>query len=284
MIVELGVPTWLVALMVSLPLVFAPLARADRLPLRHPPLGAGLAAGALHLVRHAAAVRRLRHHALRAAGPVGRHHRPAWVGQAGAALAFLLVGAGLHTTQTAGLALATDLAPDEARPRVVALLYVMLLVGMVASALVFGALLADFSQIRLIQVIQGRRWSPWCLNIVASGSRSRAIPPPPAPTGRAPDFRQSWRALRRARRARAGCWSRSGWAPRPSACRTSCWSPMAARSCNLGGRRDDRAHGAAGRRHAGRLRARRTHAGPRRRSLPARGASAPWPGSSPSRP
>ena len=53
--------------------------------------------------------------------------------QVGAALAFLLVGAGLHTTQTAGLALATDLAPDDARPRVVALLYVMLLVGMVGQ-------------------------------------------------------------------------------------------------------------------------------------------------------
>ncbi len=65
---------------------------------------------------------------------------PVWVGHAGAALAFLLVGAGLHTTQTAGLALATDLAPAEARPRVVALLYVMLLAGMVFSALLFGAL------------------------------------------------------------------------------------------------------------------------------------------------
>ena len=36
-----------------------------------------------------------------------------------------------------------------------ALLCVMLLVGMVVSALVFGALLANFSQLRLIQVIQG---------------------------------------------------------------------------------------------------------------------------------
>ena len=35
----------------------------------------------------------------------------------GAGLAFLLVGAGLHITQTAGLALATDLAPQEASPR-----------------------------------------------------------------------------------------------------------------------------------------------------------------------
>ena len=51
------------------------------------------------------------------------------------ALAFLLVGAGLHTTQTAGLALATDLAPEAARPRVVALLYVMLLLGMILEVI-----------------------------------------------------------------------------------------------------------------------------------------------------
>ena len=50
----------------------------------------------------------------------GDANGPAWIGQVGAALAFLLVGAGLHTTQTAGLALATDLAPADARPRVVA--------------------------------------------------------------------------------------------------------------------------------------------------------------------
>ena len=35
---------------------------------------------------------------------------PSWVGPAGAAIAFLLVGAGLHTVQTAGLALATVVA------------------------------------------------------------------------------------------------------------------------------------------------------------------------------
>ena len=33
------------------------------------------------------------------------------MGPAGAAAAFLLMGAGVHTVQTAGLALATDLAP-----------------------------------------------------------------------------------------------------------------------------------------------------------------------------
>jgi BCD family chlorophyll transporter-like MFS transporter len=34
----------------------------------------------------------------------------------------MLVGVGLHTVQTAGLALATDLAPTESQPKVVGLM------------------------------------------------------------------------------------------------------------------------------------------------------------------
>ena len=52
----------------------------------------------------------------------GDSNGPPIIGHLGAGLAFLLVGAGLHTTQTVGLALATDLAPSESHPRVVALL------------------------------------------------------------------------------------------------------------------------------------------------------------------
>ncbi len=89
------------------------------------------------------------------------------IGQVAAALAFLLVGAGLHTTQTAGLALATDLATSQTRPRVVALMYVVLLIGTIASGFAFSILLADFSAIRLIQVIQGAAVASVLLNIVA---------------------------------------------------------------------------------------------------------------------
>jgi BCD family chlorophyll transporter-like MFS transporter len=42
-----------------------------------------------------------------------------WVGRIGAGLAFVLVGAGIQVTQTAGLALASDVAPVPKRPRVV---------------------------------------------------------------------------------------------------------------------------------------------------------------------
>jgi BCD family chlorophyll transporter-like MFS transporter len=68
-----------------------------------------------------------------------------YAGEVLAALAFLMTGLGMHMTQTAGLALAADRATDETRPRVVALLYVMFLVGMGVSAIVIGWLLRDFT-------------------------------------------------------------------------------------------------------------------------------------------
>ena len=163
MIVELGVPAWLVALMLALPLVFAPLRaligfRSDNhrsvLGWRRVPyiwFGTLLQFGGLAIMPFALLVL--------SGDTTGRRSRPG----RSRPLAFLLVGAGLHTVQTVGLALATDLAPGEARPRVVALLYVMLLVGMVVSALVFGALLRGFQPDPADPGDPGRRGaSPWC--------------------------------------------------------------------------------------------------------------------------
>ncbi|MFM7658004.1 MAG: MFS transporter, partial [Burkholderiaceae bacterium] len=119
-------------------------------------------------------------------------HAPAWVGHFAAAIAFLLVGAGLHTTQTVGLALATDLAPPESRPKVVGLMYVMLLLGMMGSALMFGIALAEFSPGQLIRVIQAAAVLTLVLNTVAlwkQESRSRSFRPS---TERAPDFKATW--------------------------------------------------------------------------------------------
>ena len=119
-------------------------------------------------------------------------HWPSWLGPAGAAVAFLLMGAGVHTVQTAGLALATDLAPPEDHPKVVGLMYVMLLLGTIVSAFAFGAVLAEFSPGRLVQVIQACAVVTLVLNTVAlwkqeSIGRSRLRDPEPAP-----DFRQAW--------------------------------------------------------------------------------------------
>ncbi|MEM9739444.1 MAG: PucC family protein [Pseudomonadota bacterium] len=195
MIIELGVPTWLVALMISLPLVFAPLRalighKSDThrsvLGWRRGPyiwFGSLFLFGGLAIMPFALLILS------------GDTHGPAWIGQAGAALAFLSMGAGLHTVQTAGLALATDLAPEETRPRVVALLYVMLLVGMGASALIFGWLLSNFSQLQLIKVIQGAAVVAMALNLVAlwkQEPRNRSMTGPDAQ--RIP-FRQAWSGL-----------------------------------------------------------------------------------------
>jgi len=201
MVVELGVPTWLVAVMVSLPLVFAPLRalvgfRSDThrsvLGWRRVPyiwFGTLLQFGGFAIMPFALIILS------------GDTTGPVWVGHAGAALAFLLVGAGLHTTQTAGLALATDLAPAEARPRVVALLYVMLLAGMVFSALLFGALLADFSQLRLIQLVQGCAVATVVLNVIALWKQEPRNPAATRPDLPRPSFSQSWAAFRSSGRA-----------------------------------------------------------------------------------
>ncbi len=195
MIVELAVPAWLVAVMVSLPLVFAPLRalvgfRSDthRSVLgwrRVPYLWMGTLAqfGGLAIMPFALLILS------------GDTTGPVFIGKAGAALAFLMVGAGLHTTQTVGLALATDLAPTEAQPRVVALLCVMLLVGMVGSAVAFGLLLAHFSEIRLIQVIQGTAVATMALNAVALWKQEPRDPSRTADDRPRPSFGDSWRVF-----------------------------------------------------------------------------------------
>lgn len=169
MIVELSVPAWLVALMVGLPLIVAPFRalighRSDThrsaFGWRRAPFiwyGTMMQWGGLAIMPFALLV-------LSGDTVV---EVPAILGQASAGLAFLLVGAGLHVTQTAGLALATDLAPKDTRPRVVALLYVMLLAGMGLSALVFGVLLADYTPMKLIRIIQGAAMVTLILNLVA---------------------------------------------------------------------------------------------------------------------
>ena len=194
MIVELKVPAALVSTMIALPLLFAPFRaligfRSDThrsaLGWRRVPfiwMGTLIQFGGLAIMPFALLV-------LSGSGQASQ--APEWVGWLGAAIAFLLVGAGLHTTQTVGLALATDLAPVESQPNVVGLMYVMLLLGMIVSALVFGALLADFSPGRLIQVIQGAALLTLILNVTAlwkQEGRNRST----QPYRKDPSFRESW--------------------------------------------------------------------------------------------
>jgi MFS transporter, BCD family, chlorophyll transporter len=193
MIVELHFSATLVALMVSLPLLFAPLRalighKSDThisvLGWRRVPyiwFGTCAQFGGFAILPFTLAVM------------TGEGYGPAALGQVGAVLAFLMVGAGMHTVQTAGLALATDLAPADKAPRVVALLYVMLLVGTMLSALVIGQLLADFTVTRLVQVVQGAALLTVILNVTAlwkQETRNRALAVAAREDG---GFAQVWR-------------------------------------------------------------------------------------------
>lgn len=117
-------------------------------------------------------------------------------GYVGASLAFLLTGLGMHMTQTAGLALAADRASEETRPKVVALLYVMYLVGMAFSALIVGGLLRDFSALRLVQVVQGTAVVTIVLNLIALWQQEKMAPMTKAERqAPKPLFRDAWRDL-----------------------------------------------------------------------------------------
>lgn len=198
MIVELKVPATLVATMLALPLVFAPLRamighRSDNfvsaLGWRRVPFilrGTMLQFGGFAIMPFALLV---------LSGYGEAVDAPRWIGLSAAALAFLLVGAGVHIVQTVGLALATDLVPVSDQPKVVGLMYVMLLVGMIVSAFVFGALLENYTPGRLIQVIQGSAVVTLVLNGVAlwkqeARNRDRAMAPPETI-----GFIESWRRL-----------------------------------------------------------------------------------------
>ncbi len=165
LIVEMNTPTWIVALMIGIPLIIAPFRaligyRSDThrsvLGWRRVPyiwFGTLAQFGGLAIMPFALIL-------------LTRGDTFA-LGVAASCLAFLLTGAGMHVTQTAGLALATDIAPDDKRPRVVALLYMMLLVGMMLAAFSIGNLLADFTATKLIQVIQGAAALTMVLNVIA---------------------------------------------------------------------------------------------------------------------
>ena len=196
MIVELGVPATIVAVMISLPLLAAPFRAligfksdtySSALGWRRVPYiwkGTLLQFGGLAIMPFGLLVVQ--------SNNVGA---PVIIGQLGAGLAFLLTGAGLHTVQTVGLALATDLVTEESQPRVVGLMYVMLLVGMIASAIIFGALLQNFTAGRLIQVIQGAAVMTIILNIIAIWKQEVRDPVKTRDGRDEPTFKESWNSF-----------------------------------------------------------------------------------------
>ena len=197
MIVELGVASTIVGVMLALPLLIAPFralighqsdTHSSALGWRRVPFvfrGSMLQFGGLAMMPFALLV---------LGGEMQSAGLPAWFGQISAAIAILLVGAGVHMTQTVGLALATDLASEDQQANVVGLMYVGLLLGSISAALGFGWFLTDFTPGRLIQVIQACAVITLTLNFIAVWKQEPLKPPhlmkdaPPAP----PTFKQSW--------------------------------------------------------------------------------------------
>jgi MFS transporter, BCD family, chlorophyll transporter len=197
MIVELSVPATVVALMIALPVLSAPFRallgfKSDsyrstlgwkRIPYLW--FGSLWQMGGLAVMPFAVVV-------------LGGHQAlgPSWAGEVLAAMAFIMAGIGLHMVQTAGLALAADRADEAQRPRVVALLYVMFLIGTAISALVIGALLTEFSDLRLIRVVQGAALLTLGLNLVALWKQEKLRPMTAAEMAAPrPSFGDAWRDL-----------------------------------------------------------------------------------------
>ncbi len=193
MVVELGTPTWLVALLIAVPLLVAPFRalighKSDThrsvLGWRRVPyiwFGTLMQFGGLAIMPFALLL-------------LGIPEKFT-IGLVAATAAFLLTGTGFHVTQTAGLALATDLAPEDKRPRAVALLYVMLLVGMMFAAFVIGGVLHDYSATKLVQVIQGCALLTIILNLTALWKQEARNTAVTAPDRETPTFSELWQAF-----------------------------------------------------------------------------------------
>ncbi|MEM6463713.1 MAG: BCD family MFS transporter [Pseudomonadota bacterium] len=191
MIIELGVSTSLVAVMVAIPVLAAPFRalighRSDTyrsfLGWRRVPfiwLGTLAQFGGLSIMPFALLILQ------------SQTTGPDWAGPAAAAVAFLLTGLGMHTTQTAGLALAADLSTDENRPRVVALAFVVLLIGMIAGSIIFSLLLVDFTPKQLIQVIQGAAVFTVVINVISMWKQEVSNPHETRHERPRPTFRQA---------------------------------------------------------------------------------------------
>ena len=197
MIVELSVPAMVVAMMISIPVLVAPFRallghRSDTyrsaLGWKRTPylwFGSLWQMGGLAVMPFALIV---------LSGD--QFKGPAWAGEVLAALAFLMAGLGMHMVQTAGLALAADRATDDTRPRVVAMLYILYLVGMGISAVIVGWLLRSYEPLTLVRVVQGCGAATLILNIIAFWKQERVRPMSKAERqAPRPAFASAWKEL-----------------------------------------------------------------------------------------
>jgi len=85
---------------------------------------------------------------------IGQTSTPFALGMLFSTFIFLIYAIGVHIAQTGYLALVTDIIPRNDRHNAVAFLWVALIIGQIASSLVIGWWLEEYSPFKLVQVLQ----------------------------------------------------------------------------------------------------------------------------------
>ncbi|NDJ84918.1 MAG: BCD family MFS transporter [Chloroflexi bacterium] len=91
-------------------------------------------------------------------------------------LIFMAYGVGINILETVYLAMVSDITPPEERGKVITVLWVMLILGTVVSAVIVSALLVDYSHQLLIQVMQSSAVIFVILTVIALWGQERLRP------------------------------------------------------------------------------------------------------------
>jgi len=98
---------------------------------------------------------------------------PFWMAFVICIVIFLAYGVGINIVETIYLALVSDITPPKSRGKVLAFLWMMLVLGTVVSAIIVSGLLVDYSHGRLIQVMQGSAIAFVFLTVIALWQQER---------------------------------------------------------------------------------------------------------------
>ncbi len=101
---------------------------------------------------------------------------PFWAAFAISVGIFLAYGIGANIVETIYLALVSDITPPQERGKVLAVLWVMLVLGTIVSAIIISWLLEDYTGMKLVQVMQGSAVVFVVLAFVALHSQERLNP------------------------------------------------------------------------------------------------------------
>lgn len=107
---------------------------------------------------------------------LGGEKLPFLIGLLICTIIFFAYGLGTNMVETIYLALVSDITPPKERGKVLAVLWVMLVMGTVLSAIIMGQLLEDYTETRLAQVMQGSAVVFLVLTILALWGKEKLNP------------------------------------------------------------------------------------------------------------